>query len=1244
MKKNNILLTLIITAIVTGCASYKVKIKDGEATKNFDYPYQKKLDKRFLVIGDAGYSKPGGSSVGLQAFKHFVDSIETQNAMVIFPGDNIYPVGMPSKDDPGRAQAEYRIDAQLDALENFEGNVLFIPGNHDWYDNGINGLEEQRDYIAKYLKDDNIWEPTPGCGLNIKDLSEDITMIVLDSQWYLTNWNKHPTVNDDCPERKTRESVLEELETELKKSQNKTVIIAVHHPLYTNGVHGGNYHFDRHLYPSQKKIPLPILGSLAMLIRTTGGVSIQDAQNKKYKEMVQRLEAISAPYNRVVYISGHEHNLQYIIHDSVHQIISGSGSKETFASLRDDGVFAYSKQGFAVYDVFKDGSSWVSYYGSINNKPKLLFQTEVFSGPKTYDLSKLPDVYKMPKVVEASIYKPQKAEKGALYESVWGDHYRELYGKKIKAKVAILDTLYGGLEVMRAGGGHQTKSLRVKDSLGREYNIRALKKSALQFIQTVAFKDKYVHNKFENTVAENAVQDFYTASHPYAFMSIPVLSEAINLYHTNPEIIYLPKQKALGKYNQNYGDELYMIVQRPEENWLEYKDFGSPNHDIQSTAGMFDRLRRDEKYSVDEAEYIKARVFDMLIGDWDRHKDQWRWAEFENASGKHIFKPIPRDRDQVFSNFDGAFFATLRGLTGFGKQFGKYDEKLPGIAWFNSAGRGLDRALIQNKGKEEWIKQAKFIQQNITDEVIEKAFTKLPPEMHESSKDIIKKLKGRRDNIVKIAERYYDNFAKLAIVTATDKDDFLDVTRLPDGKTNIKIWRNKKGERQDLVSDKTYLKEETKEIWLYGLDDDDTFTVKKDSGANNYIFMRIIGGQNNDIYKIEDPKKLKIYDHKSKPNTFKEAGKAKLRLSDNYEQNVYDKDKRIFSTSAVIPGIGYNPDDGFKVGLQAVFTNNGFKRNPFTSQHRFKTGYYFATDGYDLSYHGEFARILGNFNLVVGAKFTSYNFSQNFFGYGNETINPEDALDYSMDYNRVKISHIGANAGFVQETDYGSTFEFMGSFKSVEVDETPGRFIAENYDVENTDFYQRKYFVGVEGAYQYESYDDILNPTQGMNFRFALGGKLNTKSPESYYGYIKPSLEFYNSLIRSRKLVLRSQVQSQFNLGDDYEFYQAAVLGGNSGLRGYRNERFAGKSALAFSGDLRYSLGNIKTAFLPFQVGVFAGGDLGKVWMPNEDSSRWHNDYGGGIWINSAEAINGTFSLFNSTEGLRFSFGFGFRF
>ncbi|WP_093302257.1 metallophosphoesterase [Salegentibacter agarivorans] len=1239
MKKTNIFMSLTALLVISSCVSSDPKYREGEPTSNFGYPQDKEIDKSFYLLGDGGYSPIGGSSKGLIAFKSYLDSVKQSDNYTIFLGDNIYPDGMPAEGHPDREAAEYRIDAQLDAIEDYDGNVLFIPGNHDWYNERIDGLEREEEYLKEKFGEDLIWSPKAGCGLEIMDIGDEITLIVIDSQWYLEDWDKSPTINDDCAEIKTREALFLEIETEFKKSQNKNIIVALHHPLFTNGIHGGQYNFNRHIYPSQKKIPIPILGSLATLIRTTGGVSIQDAQNERYKSLVKRLETLGQKSDRLIFVSGHEHSLQYIEHGKIKQIVSGSTSKATYATLSNDGVFAYPEQGFAVYDVFKDGSTWVSFYGNEENKPKLLFQKEIFEAPKEFDVSEFPEEFD--ETVTTSVYPVNETDKGSVHRTVWGERYRELYGTDITLEVADLETLYGGLTPMRAGGGHQTISIRMKDSLDREYNFRRIKKKAVQFLQTVAFKNTPIETQLENTVAEDIISDFYTAAHPYAFLAIPTMADAIGVYHTNPEIYYLPKQPKLGKYNEEHGDAIYMIEERPEDHWLGAESFGSPNHDIQSTAGMFDRLRRDEKYSLDEPAYVKARIFDMLIGDWDRHQDQWRWAEIEDEEGNRIFKPIPRDRDQVFSNFDGAFFGTLRALTGFASQFAVYGEDINNVEWFNVSATGLDRSLLQNVGKETWREQAEYIQENMTDAVIEEAFAKLPPETYDdTTKELIKKVKARRDNIVDIAMRYYDHFADLAIVTGTDKDDFVDVTRMKDGKTRIKISRNKGGERADVLSDKVYDKKDTDEIWLYALDDDDKIQV--DGEGDNYIFLRIIGGQNNDIYTINNNNRLKIYDHKSKPNTIEEDGGAKFRFTDDYEINTYDKDKKNFTTGAILPGFGFNPDDGFKIGLEVVNTINAFKRNPFTAQHTFGGGYYFATQGFDLYYEGEFAHILGNYNLKVGANYTSPNFARNFFGFGNQTPNFDDELDF--DYNRVKISRFGVKAGFENKTPFGSLFRYMATFEGNKVEDTEGRFITEDFETDDPEFFDRKYFAGLDALYRYESYDNNLNPSRGMKFELNLGGQMNTADPDQVYGYFKPYWGFYNALTTNRKLVLKTRVQAHLNMGDDYEFYQAAHLGGESGLRGYRLQRFAGKSAFATGADLRYGFDQFTTRFLPLQIGVFGGYDLGRVWADFEDSNQWHDSYGVGFWVNSAEAVNGTFSLFRSDDGYRFAFGFGFQF
>ena len=117
--------------------------------------------------------------------------------------------------------------------------MVFIPGNHDWYADGVKGVKRQEKFIEEALGK-NTFQPENGCPLEDYDVGENTKLIIIDTQWYLENWNDNPTINDKC-EIKTRKRFFLELEGEFKKAQNKRVIVAMHHPMYTNGTHGGFY-------------------------------------------------------------------------------------------------------------------------------------------------------------------------------------------------------------------------------------------------------------------------------------------------------------------------------------------------------------------------------------------------------------------------------------------------------------------------------------------------------------------------------------------------------------------------------------------------------------------------------------------------------------------------------------------------------------------------------------------------------------------------------------------------------------------------------------------------------------------------------------------------------------------------------------------------------------------------------------------------------------------------------------------
>ena len=1227
MKYNlSIHIYAFIIVFLTSCATNKLQVvKNDNTTKE---TIESELSHSFFLIGDAGNSTMDEDSPALKYLeKQIKDAPE--NSTLIFLGDNVYETGIPSETSKNYALAKRRIEAQTDVAKKFNGKSIFIPGNHDWY-NGLKGLKREEKLVEKALGKHSFL-PEDGCPLKRVKVSEDIVLIIIDTHWYVTNWDKHPNINNDC-EIKTRTKFFDEVESLLKKSRGKTTIVAMHHPMFTNGSHGGKYSFKSHI------TPLPILGSLKNLIRKTSGISNADLQNKKYNEFKKRIVTLSQENDRTIFVSGHDHNLQYLVQDNIPQIVSGSGSKTTATKLSEGAKFTYGTQGFAILDVYKNGASKVKFY-SVNDQ-KLVYESKVFDEVETNFTTNFTKTTN--KSTKASIYSDNEVEKGKVYKYFWGERYRQYFGTEVAAPIVYLDTLFGGLEPVRKGGGHQSKSLRLKDKKGREYVMRALRKNAVQYLQAVAFKDQYIEGQFKNTATEALLMDAFTGSHPYAPFTIGELSDAIGVYHTNPILYYVPKQNTLGNFNDEFGDELYMIEERTSSGHGDKSSFGFSNELI-STDDLIENLNKSEDYVLDEEAYIKARLFDMLIGDWDRHEDQWRWAAF-NEDNKTIYRPVPRDRDQAFSIFsDGLLISVATSLIPGLRLMKSYEEELKSPKWFNLEPYPLDMILISESNKNVWNRQVKLIQHNITDSIIDKAFSRFPKEVQdETILEIKRKLVGRKNNLQKISDNYYEHINKFQVVRGTQKDDWFDIERLDNGETKITVYTIKNGKKNKVKYQRTFDKSETKEIWIYAQNDEDYFNVYGE--GKNLIQLRLVGGKNNDIYDIKNRKKLKVYDYKSKKNTFKNRNVRK-KLTDDYETNIYDYKKLKNSSNMLVPIIGYNPDDGFKTGIANTYTSNGFERNPFTAQHTISAAYYFATNGYEINYSSEFANILKSSNLGVQAMFTSPNYAINYFGTGNNSFNPEADKFEDKDYNRVKIRKLIAGSFLNWRGDLGSELKISLNYEDIRVENTENRFIGTQTDI-NPDVFNSQKFINSEIDYNFENYDDKAFPTLGMSTDIKFGFTSNLENSRNF-SYLIPSISFIHKLNSSGQLVFATKLKSHFTFGDSYNFFQAASIGANEGLRGYRNQRFTGKNAFYHSSDIRLNIQEFKTALLPIHVGIFGGFDYGTVWGQDNTTfkgSKFNNSYGGGVFFNFVDMVSANLSLFNSDDDLRFSFNLGFNF
>lgn len=1217
---------LLLTAFFS-CATYHPQYGKEAISKTPDTLTTGELAHRFYLIGDAGYANQPNSQELLSVIKNKLQK-EDKNTTLLYLGDNIYPLGMPPKEHKDRKEAEASLNSQLALAKVFKGKTYFIPGNHDWY-HGLTGLEEQEKLVRKAL-DKKAFLPGNGCGINDVKINDSITLIAIDSEWFIEDWNHYPTINDDCS-IKTRDDLFTELESLLNKNQDKTVILAIHHPLMSGGTHGGQFSLEKQLFPLKYKIPMPVIGSLANLVRKTSGGSAQDGQSKIYRSLASRIKTLIQDKNNVVVVSGHDHNLQYIHKDNINQIISGAGSKEEAARAINPHDFTYGGTGYAILDVYKNGLAKVSYFKPENGSEIKLFEKVMLQKPAEFNQI-YPDTFAP--TTEAAIYTTKMTTKSGFHRFLFGEHYRKYYSMPITVQNVSLDTLHGGLVTGRAGGGHQSNSLRLLDKKEREYVMRGLKKSTTRFLQAVAFKQRYIGDEFEDTFAEDFLLDFYTTSHPYTPFIVDDLEETAGIYHTNPELFYIPKQPALNKYNETFGGELYMVEERPTDEFKKLKSFGNPDA-IEGTDDVYKNLEKDKKYTLDERAYICVRLFDMLIGDWDRHGDQWRWARF-NGNDSIVYKPIPRDRDQAFPKYDGALMAILMNIPAL-RHMKDYKEDIKSVKWLNREPYPQDLAFITKSNENVWIEEATFLQQSLTDAAIDKAFSTLPPEMQdETIVELKTKMKARREKLNTYALQYRDVLLKTVLLTGTDKKEKFIITRLPKGDTEVKIYSLKK-DTETLVHSKTYNKKKTKEIWIYGLDDDDIFEVK--GKGSKPITLRLLGGQNNDTYNIEQGKKVFVYDFKSKKNEYKTDKNTRLVLTDDYETNSYDPNKPAYNVVAGYPSVGYNPDDGVKAGAAVNYTVNNFNRRPYSQKHTVKAEYFFATDGFDLSYRGVFMNVASKWNFALDARFTSPNFSINYFGYGNETKNFDD--DLGMNYNRVKLQIFRVSPSFFSQGRNGSFIEIKTPFETIEVDGARNRFVNQP-GVLDASLFEHRQYGGIQATYKFENYDNASLPGLGLSFNVSGGWKASFDQFERNFAHLESGLTLVHKITRNENLVLATTLKTKLLFNNNYEFYQAATLGGDNDVRGYRRERFTGKQSFSQSSDVRLTLGRWKSSIIPMKVGMLGGFDYGRVWVDNESSAKWHQSVGGGLWLNGADALTIRATYFQSSDGGRVNVGLQF--
>ncbi|CAN5353283.1 metallophosphoesterase [soil metagenome] len=1171
-------------------------------------PSEKPFYTLFL-IGDAGEPKLLEKDPNLALLEnHLLEA--GQESGIVFLGDNIYPRGLPGINHRSRTFAERLLTEQLDILKNYKGSIVFIPGNHDWDKSGREGwqrIRNQEKFIEDYLQRGNVFLPDGGCPGPVElNLNDSITLVVMDTQWMLHPWEK-PGPESDCPENNIL-NVLAQFEDVLERNKDRKVVVATHHPVYSAGEHGGHNSWKDHLFPftnlnKSLYIPMPVIGSIYPLYRKWFG-DVQDLPHPKNRVMRKSINSLLKEYPGIIHAAGHEHALQYYSKDEVNYVVSGSGSKMTPVKKNHDADFAKEIKGFAQIKYFKNGEVWLEFL-SPDAKDLIVYRkrlsAERFINSQETVQERTINFKDSVAIVPASTqYRADPLKKWFL-----GSNYRAEWSQPIPMSAFDLGSAEGGLEILKLGGGMQTRSLHLKDQQGRQYKLRSIEKYAENAIPDV----------FKGIFAADLIQDQISASHPYGALIIPEMAKKAGIYHTNPRLFFIPDDPRFGKYRKSFANTVGLFEIKPDEDLSSFDNFGNSKN-IVGTQKVLDMLYEDNDNSVDQLSVLRARIFDLLIGDWDRHDGQWRWASFKKKGKGTYYKPIPQDRDQAFFKNEG-FLPKIVSRKWIMPKFQGFDEKVRDVAGFMHNARFFDRTFLNEPSLEEWKAMADSITMQLTDEVIENAIKQWPGEIYElSGEEIIHKLKARKEILASEAEKYYRFLAKEVDVTGSNKHEFFKVQRLNDEETLVEVFKlTNEGETGKPLFKRIFTTSQTDEIRLFGLDGDDIFEIT--GAVKKGPLIRIIGGLGTDELRdhsiVSGPGKKVYYYDDLKDNVITSATDSRLLISNSPGVNEYNRRSFEYNYLGPLLSINYNPDDGIFLGGGVLIRRHGFRKEPYAAKHIISANYSLATSSYNFRYSGDFIGALGSWNLQPNLNIMAPNFVNNFFGLGNESVYEKER---EIDYYRVRFENVVGNVLLQRKIANHQNFYFGPTYQSFEVYNTAGRHISQ-YNGNQTDtsrLFSRKHYGGFNIGYVHEKRDDLVLPTEGFYIRISSDQLWGLNPAASNFSNITSEMAYYWSFRIPSVITLATRIGGGINFGS-YEFFQANTLGGLTNLRGYRRTRFSGESSLYNNTEIRLKLFSFKTYIFPGYLGLLAFNDVGRVWLEGEDSQKWHWGYGGGIWV-----------------------------
>jgi len=811
---------------------------------------------------------------------------------------------------------------------------------------------------------------------------------------------------------------------------------------------------------------------------------------------------------------------------------------------------------------------------------------------------------------------------GSLKRLLLGDLNRELWTLRFPVPVLDLDSVGGGLTLDELSGGKQTLGLRFLGRDGVTYQFRSIVKRA----------SRALPSSLEETPVGGILQDQMAAQFPLSAMVVAELLEAAGILVAKPRPVVMPDHPRLGEYREAFAGRMGWIEIRPNEREAEdgeeFPGFaGSPK--ITGTDALYEELIDDPESFVDAPQFLRARLIDMVVGDWDRHQDQWRWASYDEENLTR-WLPIPRDRDWAFSRIDGV----LPWIAGVVRpSYTGFAAEPPDVLRMHWSAQEIDRKLLAGVARETYEEVARELVKSLSDSVIDNAVGTLPDSyLTEVGAELRNALKVRRDALPRVAEEFYELLAGWVDLQGTEERDSVHI-RADGPSVHVEMRAPHEGDFVRFA--RTFLVDETRDIRLH-LRSGDDFVVVEGEPA---IKVRIVsaagrdtvvgGGRTDNVVVYGHPETDEIVPG---PGDLVESGSRLAQ--DGIESAYFRWDSRDWGSVWLIrPDALFNSDLGAFAGARATRLGFGFGSSPYHSRFSVSLMNGFDQDRWRAS--AEWEQAFGgrgwHTSLALG---TSTDEPVWLYGFGNEVSPP-----MSDDTFRAYRSRFHAHA-FARYQVSDSWKISAGPRLMVSGRVKPGGVVFDTASVYGAGEFDQ---VGLVGRLDVDTRGDPEFPTSGRKIEFEASLVPALLDVETRFGGVAGAWTEYLSMQVPLEPALQVRLRGERTWGPT-PFFELPFLGGAGSLPGFTPRRFVGTTSASLTGLLRLELLEPEV-FTELEVGVHGLATTGRVWYEDEDSRRLHSGFGGGAWIN-IPAIGRTvsFTLVRGDVGSRVYLDFGMLF